>query len=177
LFLFNKIPTPQQIIQVYAVGVTILFSRAIITTIQDVTTRWMLYFDVFEILSLFAYILSSAFLESLLLITALIVISMILPRAWFTENFVLQGSILTISFLGSIMYIYSQTETDTLLLHIKEWSVFFISITVLLILFSQINQTFRKIIETVAERCTVFLYVYMPITILSIIVVVIRNVV
>ncbi len=88
--LLNRLPKIEQITPVYSVGVTILFSWAIVTTIEVAINNWALYFGVADILSLFAYVMAGAFLESLLLISSLLMLSFILPQKIFGNKFVLQ---------------------------------------------------------------------------------------
>jgi hypothetical protein len=175
-FLMKRLPKREQIISVYAVGVTILYFWATLNAIKDLLSNWSLYLSVSEILGLFSYIMAGTFLESLLLIFVLLLISFILPQKIFAEKFVVRGSILTITFLSSIIYLYQLTLTFGILENINKWGIFFVSVTFILALLGELSQFFARIVESIADRCIVFLYIYLPISLISIIVIFARNV-
>lgn len=171
----NRLPGRNQIMPVYAAGVTILYSWAVIIAIRDSLFNWVLYFNTIEILHLAAYVMAGAFVESLLLIAALIAISLILPQKLFAEKFVLRGTILTITFLGSIMYYYTQTPLGEALMDIYKWGASFAISAITLTLAAEYIPAGGRIVELIADRCLVFLYIYLPISFISVIVVVITN--
>ncbi|MBK6793223.1 MAG: hypothetical protein IPG80_11985 [Anaerolineales bacterium] len=171
----NRLPNRNQLLPVYAVGVTILYSWAIIVTIRSSLFTWVLYLNVPEILTLVAYILAGAFLESLLLIAALTIFGVLLPSKLLTEKFILRGTILTITFLSSIMFYYTQTPLGEALVDIYKWVLFFTVSTVGFLLAAENIQTIKNTVELIADRAMVFLYIYLPISIISVIVVIIRS--
>ncbi len=174
--LLNRFPKREQIISVYAVGVTILYFWAALNAIKDFISNWSLYLDVYEMLGLFSYIMAGTFLESLLLIFVLLFISFILPQKVFADKFTLRGTILTITFLCSIMYLYQLTLTFGILENIGKWSIFFASFTFMFMLLGELNQFVARIVELIADRCIVFLYIYPPISLISLIFIFVRNV-
>lgn len=174
--LLNRLPKRGQIISVYAVGVAILYSWASLHAIKDLLSNWSLYLNVSEILGLFSYIMAGTFLESLLLIFTLLFISFILPQKVFAEKFIVRGTILTITLLCSIMYLYQLTLTSAVLENIDKWGIFFISVTFIFMLLGELSQFVARIIESIADRCIIFLYLYMPLSFISMIVIFARNV-
>lgn len=155
-------------------GVTILFSWAIVTTIEVAINNWALYFGVADILSLFAYVMAGAFLESLLLISSLLMLSFILPQKIFGNKFVLRGTILTITFLGFIMYYYTQTPKGEALANINKWVMFFV-ITLVLLAIGESIKIVERFVGLMAGRFIVFLYIYLPISFASIVIIIVRN--
>ena len=174
--LLNRLPKRGQIISVYAVGVTILYFWAFLNAIKDLTSNWSLYLYVAEILGLFSYIMAGRFLESLLLISVLLLFSFILPQKVFADKFVVRGTILTITFLCSIIYLYQLTLTFGILENINKWSVFFLSFTFIFMLLGELNQFVANAVESIADRCIVFLYIYPPLSFISLIIIFTRNV-
>lgn len=171
----RRLPNKNQIISVYAVGVTILFSWATIMLIRDSLFNWILYFNVIEILSLTTYIMSSAFFESILLIAVLLLVGVILPRAWLIDKFVIRGSSIIIAFLGAIIYYNTQTPLGEALINIYKFPVAFGIGYLVLLSAAKYSSLVEKTIELIAERCTIFLYVYMPISLISVVVILFRN--
>lgn len=174
--LLNRLPKREQVISVYAVGVAILYFWAALNAIKDFISNWSLYLNISEILGLFSYIMAGTFLESLLLIFALLFISFILPQKVFADKFVVRGTILTITFLCSIMYLYQLTLTFGILENINKWSMFFVSFTFIFMLLGELNQFVARVVESIADRCIVFLYIYPPLSLISMIVIFSRNV-
>ncbi len=174
--LLNRFPKWEQIISVYAVGVTILYSWGFLAAIKELIRNWSLYLGVSDLLGMFAYILAGTFLESLLLIFALLLISFILPRIIFADRFILRGTILTITFLSSVIYLYKLMLPYEVLENINKWSIFFASFTILLMVLGESSQFIARSIESIANRCIVFLYIYLPVSFISIIVILVRNV-
>jgi hypothetical protein len=173
--LLNRFPQKEQIVSVYAVGVTILYSWAIFNTIESFTVNWFLYFNGSDILVLVSYILAGSFLESIFLIGILLFISFILPTKILTDRFALRGTILTITFLGSIMFLYTKTSAFGILENITLWGLFFITTTLVFIFLGERFYIVHKIVEAMADRCTIFLYIYLPISFLSMFIILIRN--
>ncbi len=172
--MLKRLPKIDQIIPVYAVGVTLLFSWAVINTTKDVISKWGLYFGVADILSLFAYVMAGAFLESLLLISFLLMISFILPQKLFVDKFVLRGTVLIISFLVTIMYYYTQTPMGEALANTDKLGIFFILILILMALGESIPIV-DKFVKSIADRCVIFLYIYLPVSFVSILIIIFRN--
>lgn len=174
--LLNRFPKREQIISVYAVGVTILYFWATLSAIKDFISNWSLYLNISEVLGLFSYIMVGTFLESLLLIFALLLISFVLPQKIFADKFIVRGTILTITFLASIIYLYQLTLTFGILENMGKWIVFFVSFTVVFMLFGESNRFGTRIVEALADRCIIFLYIYPPLSFISLIVIFARNV-
>lgn len=178
--LLNRFPKFQQITPVYAVGVAILYTWTTYQAFKAFSTNWSMFLGVGDILSLFAYMLAGNFLESLLLIGALLALSFVLPGRLLTEKFVARGSILTITFLGSIIAFYLQLSSnlvlDAVLENIGTWIKLFAVPALIVLAAVEWIKGAGGIVELIADRCIVFLYLYLPLTFLSLLLIVWRNV-
>lgn len=172
MILLKRLPTFEQIKQVYAVIVAILYSWSVFTTIDN---SWVLFFNIIDILNLFAYIFAAAFLESLIIIGVLLLISLFFSKTLLDNRFVIYGTVLTITFLGSIIYLYSQTWTIGILDYIDQWIIFFCVITFITLFLTKKLKFVQRIIMTFADMCITFLYIFLPISAISIVYVFIRN--
>lgn len=174
--LLNRFPKPQEIIPVYAVGVTILYTFAIITSMNDFSRNWLLYLDIVEIFNLFTYIIAGAFVESLLVIIILIFTSLAFPPKIQTDRFVLYGTILTITFLfGLMLRDGTYVGIGDILSSTRMIFMFFALTAFTFSILSERFKTIRSIIESIADRCVIFLYVYMPLSLISVIAILIKN--
>lgn len=116
-------------------------------------------------------------MESLLVLAGVLALCVILPRKWFYDRFASRGVLLVILTLGLFIYFGSKTQPEmpfpwTL---VRQLPLFFLLIIVLVFLLDQIG-FLRKILTGTATRFIVFLYFSIPISILSLIVVVVRNI-
>lgn len=171
--ILNRFPNRDEILPVYAVGVTFIYSWAIIILIQDSLPRWSLYFNIFDILVLIAYILFSSFVESLFLISSTIVLYLLLPKKIFAERFILRGTILTTTFLGSIIYYYVNTQLESFVDY--RWRVFFVISTLIMFFLGETIKSVSTLVVGFAEKCIIFLYIYIPLSLVAIVIVVLRN--
>jgi len=180
----NRFPKIQQIIPVYAVGVTLLYSWTIFRATKDFSANWSLFLNVGDILGLFSYMLVGDFLESLLMICSLLLLSFLLPRNLLTNKFNKRGSILAITFLCSIMVFYLRSSEYLFpnmgIENINWWIVTFVFIftvsALVLLAAGESFQMFGKFVESIADRCIIFLYFYLPLTFLSIVAIIFRNI-
>lgn len=152
---------------VYSVGVVILYTYTIINSIYDFS-GWALFMGVPDITGLFAYAISGAFLESLIFIALLLVLNLILPKKLTAGKFVLHGTILAVTFLGSLLLRYV-IGTEAAL------KFFAVSLLVFVLLGERFGAV-RAVFENIADRCVIFLYVYLPFSFISLLIVIIRNV-
>ena len=101
----------------------------------------------------------------------------VLPRKWLHDVFVARGGTLAIAGLAYMMYVASQfTSKDGYpTLTLKPWSlaVVLVLIAVLVYLAGR-SRLVRGIVEGIADRATIFLYIYMPLSVLALLLVLFR---
>ena len=135
---------------------------------------WLFYLNIGEILLIYAYLLATNFLESLLVICVPIGLSFILPSKWFRDSFVARGTSLVILGLGYFMFLANQFQNrdDYPGILLKLWSVALASALILLLVFIVTKTSFiKKAVEFIAEQATVFLFVFLPISLISLLIV------
>lgn len=178
--LLNRIPKIHQIAPVYAVGVALLYSWTIYNTMRAFSTNWGMFLGMDDVLGLIAYMLVGDFLESLLWIGILLGLCFLLPGSLLKDKFILRGSILTVTFLGSIMVFYLQLSdnlfVDFVLKNINKWITLFTVSTIVFLTAVELIKPFGEVIKSLADRFIVFLYLYLPLTFLAILVIIFRNI-
>lgn len=161
---------------VYAVNVVILYTFSLWFSFHDFSRNWILFLDIGDILGVFAYIIIGAFIEALLIIGFLIFVYFLFPPSIAQGRFVLEGTILTISFLLALML---RAETLVGIRHILKNNnmvfIFFIASALTLSLVAERVKIVRTAIETLADRCVIFLYIYLPLSFLAVVIVAVRN--
>ena len=133
-------------------------------------------YAVAEVVAIFSYMMAFAFMESLLIMGCLVFASIILPKMWFREGFSYKGFLVVL--VGSIAFIRYQTFLGAELPEMKTiflWAGELFFGLIFLILLFHFVQRLQAILVSVAERFTVFAYLYIPLGFLGLVVVIIRN--
>lgn len=175
----NRFPKLQQIIPVYALGATLLYSWTLFKATKDFSANWSLFLNVGDILGLLSYMLVGNFLESLLVICVLLLLSFLLPQNILANKFNIRGSILIMTFLCSIMVFYIRSDIQLVpnmgVGNINWWIVMFAISALILLGVGEWFQKFGKLVESLSDRCIIFLYFYLPLTFLSMVAIIFRN--
>lgn len=172
----NRLPKLREIILVYAVNVVILYSFSLWFSFQDFSRNWILYLDIADILGLFAYIIIGAFIESLLMIGFLIILYLLSPPSITQGRFVLHGTILTITLLTALMLRDESYVGLSVIVKSNNISLAFVTVGILLFFFAaKWTEKLKSAIEALADRCVVFLYFYLPLSVLAMLIALVRN--
>jgi len=171
----KRFPSWKEITPVYAVIVLMVYGWTL-SWFNYTLPGWMYFLNVNTIVGVFAYSMFTNFLESLVVALGVVLLGVILPRKWFADAFVARGSALTIFLLALMMYIANQFNTKEYypgaLLH---WSVAILAAILIVVYFLGRVNFIRKLIELFADRAIIFLYISIPVSLASIVIVLIRN--
>lgn len=175
----ERLPKRQQILGLYAVIVFLIYSWTLLVSFYKFPS-WILYLTINQILTIYAYSFSTNFIESLFILACVLILDMTVFVLLKNRNeFQSRSTVLAIFVLASVMWrlLLFQNYEDTSVLVSGEflwWTVTFLLAVPSAILISKIGRA-RSLIETFAERAIVFLYVYLPFSLISLAVVGIRN--
>ena len=119
-----------------------------------------------------------AFLESLLVTGALVLLSAILPSKWLRDGFVFKGLIIIgmATIAAIILQRTLQGELPSTPILTLVWFTPLIW-TIVFIILAQRKPRVRRILLDIAERISIMLFLYVPIGVISLLVVTIRNLV
>jgi len=145
---------------------------------------YLLRFNVGEIISILAYVLAFALLESLLFLGAIVLLSFVLPRHVILDRFISQGTILALTTMLWIIPIhYKKVILKTLSLKSIDaslvngfWLISFLLILVGLSIQIRRFPKFEAIIIAFADRLTVLGVLFLALDIVSVIIVTFRNI-
>ncbi len=173
---FERIPKIRQLSPVYAVIVLMIYTWTILWFFWKLS-GWLFYLEFDEILTILAYTITINLIESLIVLLAVLVVDVLLPKSWFYDRFVARGSMLAVSSLGYLMYVAYQFQQRAVFpqafIARLTIPVFFLILS--LVFISGRWGVARKIMEELADRATVFLYLSIPISIVSLLTVIVRN--
>ncbi len=172
----RRLPSWAQIIPVYGVIVIIIYTWTLLWFFWKVPS-WLYFLNAGEILVILAYSLATNFAESLLVLCGSLFLALVLPRKWFYDVFIARGATLSIAGLGYMIYLANQFTNKNAYptISLQAWTVLvaLAGIAVLVYLSGRIS-LLRKILEVVADRVAIFVYVLAPLSIISLIVVAFR---
>lgn len=171
LAISNRIPGWGQILPVYAVIVLMLYSWTTLSLFWLVPS-WLYFMHPGEILQVFAYGCATNLVESLAVLCALVIPSLVLPSKWFHDRFVARGSALAMSGLGYMMFVAfqytSKADYPRFALNARSLALAVAIILLLVFLAGRID-SLRKGIEFFADQATVFLYVSIPLSVVALV--------
>lgn len=175
-----KLPSRQEALAVFSVILFIVYSWTLYRTFWWVPS-WLEYLSIWGILVIIAYALAFALFESLVLMGVISVLSLLLPRRIFKDQFIVQGSTLSLV-LGVGAFLIQRNVGVIYRLELEQTLLYpaLILAGVILLAFS-FSLVFRKIrilsrlALMIAERMTIFVYLYVPLGLIGLLVVVARN--
>ena len=174
--LFKKFPNFKQSAPVYAVIVTLLYGWSLIQFFWKLPT-WLTYSTLGEIAVIFSYMIFTVFLDSLLVFLVLVLLSIFLPKQYFLEQFVVKGSSVVILGLVFVILYFGDIISWALSLKVLALRLFALGVGLVAISFL-VNaiSVLKKLVSGFANRAVIFLYIWMPITALSVLTVILRNI-
>ncbi len=173
----NRFPSLQQIIAVYGLISLIIYCWTLIWFFWKLPS-WENFMNMGEIAIVLAYAMTTDFLESMIVFLMPLLICAVLPTKWFKDLFLARSSSLVISSLAYMMYISSHIASNddsypTSIVHLIP--VIGLLILIMTFLVGRIG-LLRKLFEGLADRATIFAYIFLPIGFISLVVVIARNV-
>ena len=172
----KRFPSLKQLSSVYSVAVVIIYGWSIIRFFWRLPS-FIYYSTVGEIGVIFSYSITVNLLESLLVVSVPVVLSLILRSKWFFERFVARGVLLVLLGLGYMMYIGSHNNINEPFPYtLFRWAPLALLLILVLVFFMDRIKFLTRILEIVSDRLEVFLLISIPVSVISFMVVLIRNV-
>ena len=174
MVIYKRFPPLTQITSVYAIIVLVIYTWTILWSFWKLPS-WLNFLSFGEILTIYAYSLTTNLLESLLVLCLPLGLSLILPRKWFSEAFVTCGTVVALLNLGYVAFILIQSQSlDNYPVNIVRLvPVIFLASLILSFLIGKVK-FLVKAIDFFAEQATVFLYITIPLSLISLMVVLAR---
>ena len=173
--ILKKIPDNSMILSVYAIAVMFVYGWTIYWFIWNFPS-WIYYLTISEIISIAAYSAVTNLLESMILLCVPLLFALILPSKWVSDRFIAVGALL-VAFAGGLLIYYApffQAENSFSFAPFYWTPVFFVASLSLAVVLAKIRVV-ANLVELFAERAKIFLYFSIPLSVISIFVVVIQN--
>lgn len=171
----TRIPPVSEIFAVYGVIVLIVYGWTIYWYLWKLPS-WLYFLNVSELAVVFTYAIAINFVESLIVLAFPIGLSLSLPPKWFRDVFLSRGAALAIGLL-ILVILYVRIITATLnvpaqMIYLIPLGIFLL---VVIIFLAGRIRILRRGLEEIAGRAVIFTYVSIPLSAVSISVVLIRN--
>jgi hypothetical protein len=176
----GRLPDRQSILGVYAVIVFLVYSWTLFTSFYKLPS-WMFYLTIGQILSVYAYAFSVDLLESILALAVVLFLDLTLFLALrnmkeFQSRSILVVLVVLISFMLRLNMFQSYDDIQLFLSGEMTWWAITLPLALITAVIVPRNKWIRRVIETIADRATVFLYIYLPLSLVSLVTVLIRNI-
>jgi hypothetical protein len=173
----KRLPEFQSILQVYAV-LAVMFAGWTITAFLWKLSAWLLFLNPGEIFTLFWYAMAANFLESLVILLLLLVLSALLPARFLRDDFIVRGTVLSMGLIGSLMaFVGSHRQFGMgggLFLLLAPLAV--LGLMAFLLHRSSSFPWLRSTAMWLADRVVVFLFILIPLFAVAAVYVILRNV-
>jgi len=175
--ILRRFPPVSAILPVYAVTAVPIFGWTITSWLWKLPS-WLNFLTAGEIGAIFFYAVLTAFVESLLVCGLLLLPCLVLPLQVFRDLFVVRGTWLAIglnlSILGHGVW-RGMTRFTYAEVSLVFWSLASLVLVVFLAFLSARVRFMARAAVWISDRLLVFLFILVPLSILSILVVVARN--
>jgi len=176
----GRFPDTQSILGVYAVIVTLIYSWTLITSFYKVPS-WLFYLTLGQISSMYAYFFLINLVESIFILAAVLLLefTIFLPlknRDEFQSRSILIVFAVLVSSMARLLLYKSFEASGAFVSGELTWWVLTFLLGLLSAIFIPKIKKLRDIIDNIAERLIVLLYIYIPLSLISLIVVLARNI-
>jgi hypothetical protein len=176
LALRNKLPPFDEISRLYATIVFLVYGWTSLAFFWKVPS-WRYFLDLGEIVSILAYALSSTLFESVIILLLFVLASLVLPASWLRNKFVVRSSIVFYSLtfwvvlltLSSLIQLPTTNDVLTLVLG------FPLTAGLGMILVDKMP-FLHRFMDYLSNQLTIFLYLWLPLSLAGILILIIRNI-
>ena len=172
----NRLPAFSQVFAVFGVISLIVYCWTLIWFFWKLPS-WEYFMNLEELSTLFAYIMATNLLESLAVLLVVLFLCILLPAKWFKDVFLSSGASLVILSLGYLMYLSSHiaSNDDSYPTNMVRL-IPAVGLLILLLTFLATRVSIlRRLLEGFVDRAVIFSYVFLPIGLVSLLVVIGRN--
>lgn len=178
----SRLPSAPEALSVFSIFVFFVFSWTLYRAFWYVPS-WLEYLSVWSILVIVAYVLAFALFESAFLLALVVFFSLFFPLKVFKEKYALQGS--SLALLLSVGAFLLQRKIN-LVYRLELWQLLayplvalFASVVLVVLLAFLFNRfsLLGRLVNAVVERMLIFVYLYVPLGVLGLLVVLVRNII
>jgi hypothetical protein len=171
----NRFPHRSEVIAVLGVAVFLCYTWAIIGFLHKLSS-FILYIPQGTIGAILAYMMAFALLESVAVTGFLVLLSAVLPAHWLKDGFSVKGFIaLVIAATAAILFQKFLTQRFPSILELLAGSIIPLFLIAFLFVIVHSRPKVQNILLNIQDRLLIMLFIYVPIGLFSLMVVLYRN--
>ncbi len=175
--LSRRLPNFRDILPVYAIIAFMVYGWTLFTYLRYLQ-YWLRFLNIREILAIFCYSMLADLAESLFILFILLGICLISPAKVLKDTFVVRGTSLVVCTLASVfVFLNNFTDLNAYMNMALPWAVATILGAILIAFFATRLAFVGKAARWLSDSMTIFLYIFLPVTAISLITVIVRNIV
>jgi hypothetical protein len=172
-FFKRRLPARNETLLVLSLAAFLIFSWSLRMLFYQIPA-FILSYNLWEILSIAAYMLAFALLETLLATLFMVVLAVILPGVLLRDGFAYKAAFALLALAVISIHLQSvmtnQPKINFLLLELGRG----FALWLIPVLLTRYVSFIRKIVLDMLDRLTIFSYLYLPLGIISLLVVIVR---
>ena len=173
--MLKRLPIFHDVVSVYAVIASMLFAWSLLLFLWYLPS-WLHFMTLGDIIAVFSYVMASSFLESLTFLLFLLILCFLLPSNYLRNEFIARGTVITVCVIGLIMiYFRINNPIITNILFSGFGIGLILTVVVISLLLTKIHQV-RRVLISFSDLLTVFFYILIPLSLFSLFVILIRNI-
>ena len=171
-----RLPLFSQIIPVFSVLALFVYGWELYRYVWRLPS-WLHYLTLGDLLGIFSYAMLAGFAESLFLLGLLLGLYALLPARFLKNNFVIRGTAISLGWFVSLIgfWITYERVSQTIGEYVEIWTLGALALTGLLAWLSMKVGWLGSFLAAFADRTTIFLYLFIPLSLLSLAAVIFRN--
>jgi hypothetical protein len=173
----NRLPALPQTLAIFGVISLIIYCWTLTWFFWKLPS-WVYFMNLDQMAILLAYTMATNLLESLTVLSLMLILCLLLPAKWFKDVFLSSGSLLAILSLGYMMYFSSHlaSNDDSYPTNMVRL-IPVVGFLILVLTFFAARVSFlRKLLEGLADRAVIFSYIFLPMGLVSLLIVIGRNI-
>ncbi len=172
-FFKRRLPARDESLLVFSMAVFLVFSWSLRNLFFQFPAL-ILSYNMWDILAIVSYMMGFALLESALVMMAITALAFLLPGKWFKNGFAYKGSfaILALAAMSIFLQAVMTNQPKISWLGLQLGRAFFVWLVAVLL--TAYVPFIKKIILDLLDRLTIFLYLYVPLGIISVAVITLR---
>jgi hypothetical protein len=170
-----RFPKRSDMLAVFGVVVFVSYSWSLLGFLNKLSS-FLLHFTLGEISNILTFMMAFTLVESLAVTSVLVLLAAVLPSSWLRDGFALKGFVIVLIATATSILFQRSLEDDypsTLLLVAVTLIPLVVTIAALAALRSM--PRVRNILVNIQDRILIMLFVYVPIGLISMVVVMYRN--
>jgi hypothetical protein len=172
--MLKRLPYFPDIVSVYSVIAFMLFAWSLLIFFWYLPS-WLYFMSFGDLFAVFCYVMASSFFESLAFLLFLLLLSFFLPPKYLRDEFVARGTSITLCVIGLIMLNFRLNISNKFDISLPWFGVaLFFAAVAGSIFFTRLRPV-RQALIWLSDRLIVFLYILIPLSLLSLLVVLVRN--